>query len=249
MGYEQFIRLDCRPIFNGEHRSFIYIDNICDRIPAFLDIGAHRDFFYIDWLYDQKCLLVEPTETSARELVQYINKVSFSEKFVSFDGLHPSKNSVSIHENGSMFPLKPLSVVKDALENDLIFCASTINLINNGLYKQSDIRVNAPCISPKDLISKYDIQPSFVKIDIEGGEFLIVKDLLSSTRPDFVQYEYGVPWFHADVTHHAMFDLMSDYYHYILTPRKMFLLESPLSQYFYANIIASRFYLGKEISY
>ena len=234
---------------NGEHRSFIYIDNICGRVPGFLDIGAHGDFFYVDWLHDQRCLLVEPTTSSAENLVQYITKKNFSNKFVSIEGLHPTQKSVSIYETGSMFPLKPVSEVKDALARNLIVCPHTVNLIDRGLYQRSSIRINAPCVSPKDLLLKYNFEPTFVKIDIEGGEFLVVKNLLNSAQPDFVQYEYGIPWFHADVAHKAMFELMSHYYHYILTPRKMYLLESPLSQYFYANIIASRFYLGKEVSY
>ena len=99
------------------------------------------------------------------------------------------------------------------------------------------------------MLLRYGFDPSFVKIDIEGGEYLVIKGLLESATPDFVQYEYGATWFHAGVAHEEMFELMSDYYHYILTPRKMFLLERPLRQYFYANVIASRYYFGKELAY
>ena len=238
MGVQKF-KFDSRPMCNGEHRAFIKLDSICGGISRFLDIGARKDYFYIDWLYDEKCLLIEPDKKYADELVQYINVNNLSDKIVAKEGLHPSESLISIYDTGSMFPRKSLKEVEAALSSNIIFCPETRNLIKSGRYQDSSIKLNAPCISPSDLLIKYNFDPSYVKIDIEGGEFIIIEDLLKSSHPDFVQYEYGVTWFHAGAAHSAMFDLMPNYYHYILTPRKMLLLDAPLGQFFYANIIAS----------
>ena len=77
---------------------------------------------------------------------------------------------------------------------------------------------------------------------------MIIESLMSSqVRPSFVQYEYGVTWFHAGVSMESMFSCMPNYYHYILSPAKMTYVANPIPQYFYGNFIASRFFLGEEV--
>ena len=60
-------------MFNGEYRSFIFINTIICKLDSFIDIGAVRDFFYIDMLYDKHCLLVEPGKQNADLLKEHIN--------------------------------------------------------------------------------------------------------------------------------------------------------------------------------
>lgn len=242
------IVLDSRPMFNGEYRAFIKVLQLMPRLDGFVSIGAGEDNFYLDMLYDKKCVLVEPDDKSADELQKYITNWAFQDKYIERNGIHPSSSSISVTQYGSIFPRKSLSETKQALDSGLIICPYTKHDIDRGSWQQGSQMFASACITPKNLIEKYNIQPEFIKIDVEGAEKMIIESLISSQiLPSFIQYEYGVTWFHAGVSMESMFSCMPNYYHYILSPAKMTYVAKPIPQYFYGNFIASRFFLGEEV--
>jgi FkbM family methyltransferase len=244
------IVLDSRPMFNGEYRAFIRVLQLMPRLDGFISIGAREDSFYIDMLYDRKCILVEPNEKSADDLQRYITKWAFQNKYIERNGIHPTDSSISVTQYGSIFPRKSLYETKQALDSGVIVCPYTKRDIDQGSWEQGSQMFHSNCISPRHLIEKYSLAPEFIKIDVEGAEKMIIESLISSgTRPSFIQYEYGVTWFHAGVTMESMFTSMPGYYHYVLSPSKMTHIVNPSPQYFYCNFLASRFFLGEEVAF
>jgi FkbM family methyltransferase len=242
------IELDSRPMFNGEYRSFIKILQLKPNLDGFLSIGAREDNFYLDLLCHKKCVLVEPEDKSASVLEKYINKWALPNKFVERNGIHPSKSVISVNEFGSIYPRKSLLEIRSALDSGLIICPITKQHIEEGNYREGAATFSCPCIKPIELLSKYQLSPDFLKVDVEGAERLIIEDIIKAgIRPSFIQYEYGITWFHAGETMAAIFSCMPNYYHYILTPNKMRLITTPVPQYFYANFVASSYYLGDEV--
>jgi FkbM family methyltransferase len=240
--------LDSRPMFNGEYRCFIKILQLKPNIDGFLSIGAREDSFYLDLLCHKKCVLVEPEDKSASELEKYINKWELPNKFVERNGIHPSESVINVSEFGSIYPRKSLHETKLALDSGIVICPYTKRDIDRGSYREGTTVFRSSCIKPLELLSKYQITPDFLKIDVEGAEKIIIEDLVNSgIRPSFVQYEYGVTWFHAGVSMASLFSCMPNYYHYIITPSLMRLVTNPVSQYFYANLVASSCYLGDEV--
>jgi len=244
------ITLDSRPMFNGEYRAFMKILRLMPGLNNFVSIGAREDNFYLDLLYDKKCVLVEPDTNHANKLERYIRDWAFNDKYVERHGVHPSHSSVKITEYGSVFTRKSFSETKQAIDSGLIICPHTKHEIEKGAWHQGTYNLECSCITPRDLMHKYSIMPEFIKIDVEGAEAMIIKALmLERAQPTFIQYEYGATWFHAEESLTSLFACTPDYYHYVITPTKMNLVTNPAKQYFYANFIASRFFLGEDVPF
>lgn len=236
-------------MFNGEYSCFLKIKQIERTLDNLMIIGAARDYFYLDMMCEKQCLLVEPSLNSANDLSAYIRKQAMPHKAVANVGMHPVLQEVEIYTGSSIYKRKEISETKQAIDSGLIFCPTTSQLIKSEKYLASQVIGKAQCISPNALLDLVKFFPDYIKIDIEGAEFLVIKEILKTHLPNFIQYEFGVPWFHADVTHDQIVDALPSYYHYIIGPKEMKLIDTPLTQYFYANIIASRFYLGKSLCY
>jgi hypothetical protein len=244
------VALDSRPMFNGEYKAFVTLLGMQKTNNGFLSIGARDDEFYLDLLAGIKCILVEPDQESAEPLIKYVNKWSIPSVIVEVIGIHPWQSSVDINNHGSIFNRKSQGDVLEALQQGIIVCPYTEHAIRNNTYEKSSFCLRAPCISPSQLLDKHSFLPDFVKIDIEGAESIIIENLFQNNIfPNFIQYEYGVTWFHAGESLSRLYQLSSNYYHYIITKKGILYVEEPPKEYFYSNWIASKYYLGHILEF
>ena len=241
---------DSRPMFNGEYRAFLAIDRLFGYIDNFISVGARGDRFYLDTIPKSRCVFVEPDLTAAQELNSYASGFNITNKYIETHGLHPTLPTASITEFGSIYIRKSLYLIKEAIASGVICCPYVMNEVENGSWKEGAYKFEAPCITPAELLKKFSIDPYYIKIDVEGAEVMIIDSFLKAgASPSFIQYEYGVPWFHGNIKMQDMFDCTPGYYHYVIKEDRMILVERPVRQYFYANMVASRRYLGEEIIY
>ena len=239
------ITYEPRSQFNGELKAFLRINSM-QTVKRFLDIGASYDFFYLDILYDKRCWLVEPNMDYAKALLWHCRKYRMPKKIVYFKGLHPTKKLVDLWD-GSVYPRKPVSEICEALESKLILSTALEIAIKNGSYKESKKSMTVECTTPSELLSICEKGPDYFKMDVDGCEVLLADDIMNKISPNFFQYEYDLSWYHADAKHSEMMKICSNYYHYIITPNSLIHIEKPFDQYFYANFIASKEYLGEEV--
>jgi len=242
--------LDSRPMFNGEYRSFIKILQLKESLDSFLSIGAREDNFYLDLMPHKRCVLVEPDIQAAAALDTYIKQWAMPNKSIDSSCIYQAGGAqIPIYSNGSIFRCRPIDEMTNALESGLVICPYTKAAIATGLYSRGDVQIIADSISLLQLLEKHNINPEFVKIDVEGAEKDLIESLMSANvKPSFIQYEYGATWFHAGHTMNSLFQVTNDYYHYIITPKQMILLDKPPQKYFYANFLASRRFLGQIIA-
>lgn len=237
-------------MFNGEYRSFIKILQLEENLDNFLSIGAREDNFYLDLLCSKRCLLVEPDINAAVALDTYIKQWAMPNKTLDSSCIYQENSQIPIYSNGSIYRNRPLDEIINALKSGLVICPYTQAAIASGLYSRGDVSIHANSISPLQLLQKHNLNPEFIKVDVEGAEKNIIESLMKANiRPPYIQYEYGVTWFHAGVTMAEMLQVTDDYYHYIIAPKHMILLDKPLKEYFYANILASKRFLGKIIPF
>ncbi len=243
-------KIDARPMFNGEYKAFLKVLSINPGLENFLSIGAANDQFYLNLIPHSKCVLVEPDNSASNLLHEYICEFGMQNKFIERQAIHPEKEIVNISKKGSIYKRRPLEEVIEAIEDGLYFCPYIIEAINNGRYDQTETAFECKCIKPSELLKRYKLKPDFIKIDVEGAEFIIIKSLMyEDINPIFIQYEYNTTWFDANVKHKKMFDILDNYYHYEIRPDCMILNSQPINHYIYTNFLASRQYLGERVSY
>ena len=131
-----------------------------------IDIGANIGFYSILFAQeiDKRVLSVEPTQNALRRLRQNIKLNNVESKVEIFEGV------VSDH-NGT---LKIKSVVgKEEY--------STIgNPLHKSIGQQQILEEEVVCITLDDLVEKYQLNPGFIKMDVEGAEMLVFKGAMKT---------------------------------------------------------------------
>lgn len=138
-----------------------------------LDIGANVGFFTIMFaknIHDRKVLAVEPTASALVHLWRNIALNQVEDRVVVFEGAVANKTGKITmqvvpgkEEYSSIGVMEHPSIVKEQ-------CVS--------------VEVNSSTID--DLVERFNLEPGFMKVDVEGGEHLVLsgaKKVLSTYRP------------------------------------------------------------------
>ncbi|MBN2642043.1 MAG: FkbM family methyltransferase [Victivallales bacterium] len=179
--FQGFFSVDChsdlfkRILINKEYESSLvnmalkYVNKDRDVI----DVGANIGFYTVLFaknLKGKKVLSIEPTDNALRRLYKNVEQNEVTNRVIVFEGAasdHSGKTEIKMKEGKEEY--------------------STL-----GLWKHPSIR-NETFVTQQidiatvdDLASKHNLDPGFIKIDVEGCEHLVLKGLkntLENKRP------------------------------------------------------------------
>lgn len=250
---------DSRPEFNGEYRLYQWLMTQVP-IQTNLFIGARDDFFYMQINPEASYYLFEPDLNAAQELSLFAS-ARLIDCFVNTTPLWSEKSNISFYTGlASCICPKPSAEIQAALQSGLVIDPYLEQMLASGQYElmREEAIQNIAQISVssfQDLASAdtcpYPTKSDFIKLDVEGAEVEILegmRSILSSSL--FVQFEYGSMWFHGNHTFKDVVEVLKDsgliYFYIILKDKVRKVHPESMEQYFFCNILASRFDFGFE---
>jgi len=147
-----------------------YIDRAKDAIDIGANIGFYTILFAKTIENKRKVLSIEPTRNALRHLYSNIKENCVSEKVIVYEGAASDRTG-----------FLEIKTIKDKEEYSTLGLAFHPSVKTTG-YEKEVIRTS----TIDDLVGNLNIEPGFIKIDVEGAEYLVIKgarNVIKEFRP------------------------------------------------------------------